>query len=50
MDTPVLGPPAKIYIHQLNTDTWCCLEDLPSAMDDGRESKESVLMMMMIND
>ena len=35
-----VGQPTKTYIHQLCTNTWCSLEDLPGAMDD--------LMMMMI--
>ena len=40
------GLPAKTYIHQICADTGCRLEDLPSALtdkNDERESKESVL-------
>ena len=39
MRTPVyerasFGPAAKTYLNQLIADTWCCLEDLPEAMND----------------
>ena len=32
-----VGQPKRTYLHQLCTDTGCCLGDLPRAMDDGDE-------------
>ena len=36
------GRPARTYIQQLCEDTWCCPEDLPRAMNDREEWRESV--------
>ena len=52
------GRPARTYIQQLCEDTGCCPEDLPRAMNDREEWRETVKgclcyqhnMMMMICD
>ena len=36
------GRPARTYIQQLCEDTGCCTEDLPEAMNDREELRESV--------
>ena len=35
-----LGQPTRAYPQQLCTDTECCLEDLPQAMEDRDEERE----------
>ena len=35
------GRPARTYIQQLREDTGCCPEDLPRAMNDREEGRES---------
>ena len=35
-----VGGPARTYLQQLYTDTVCCMEDLPGAMDDRDEWRE----------
>ena len=37
-----VGRPARTYLQQLCTGTWCSVEDLPEAMDDRDEWRERV--------
>ena len=41
-----VGQPARTYLQQLCTDTGCCLEDLPKAMDNRDEWRESEIFML----
>ena len=40
---------AKDYTRQFCADTWCCVEDLPTAIDDGDELREGVKEIMVIS-